>query len=166
MWVQGQPRDLAQRNNALDVSHLHHGKSIDAKNHVKQRSCIHLLAISISVQHHAAFHARIQNVIDLQHAREDIDNFRERSVRQIQSARRRRRHGGGRGLNRGRGRRGSLGRGRRLGRRGFHGYWHRRWRGCLRRGLHILSARSEARRKDNRRLLAPCDCDREGPSQR
>ena len=101
----GQVRNFSGRRDAVKISHLHHGKAVHAEDGFKDGPHVFGADGAIGVDGNAAaLDARIQNVIDVEISREDIDHLKQRRVGQIEPARHRgwrssgHRRGGRRGL--------------------------------------------------------------------
>jgi hypothetical protein len=81
----GQMRNVGQRHDAVQIALLYHAESVDAQNGFQQRAGVDILGFAVGIQDHAALDARIQNVVDLELARQQVDHFGERSIVERQS---------------------------------------------------------------------------------
>src|SRR5260370_34129537 len=116
-------RNIGQRNDAVKIALLHHAESIDAQDGLQQRARVDIFGLTVGVENDAAFHPGVQDVVDLELAREQIDHFGKGGVVERKA-----------GVRSGRrGRRGRSG----LGRAGLRGAGGGRFGRFLLRGLRI-----------------------------
>ena len=135
-------RNLIQRNDAVQVALLDHSVTVDAQNCLHERPRVYVLNVAIGVENDTAFYARIEDVVQLQLARQHVDHFGQRGVVQRETTVRSGRRGGR----------------RRLGGRLRRGRWSWRLRrGSLLRRGHALRRRYVESGRDNR-LLSRQQC--------
>jgi hypothetical protein len=70
------------RHDAIDFAHLDHRGVVDPQDRVEQRAVVNVLRLAVGVDGNCAVHARIDDVVDLQALREDVDDFAEGGVLQ------------------------------------------------------------------------------------
>ena len=68
-------RDVGQRDDAIELALLDHSIAIDAEDRLQQRPGVDVLGVPVSIQDHAALDSGIENVIQFELARQQIDNL-------------------------------------------------------------------------------------------
>ena len=82
----GEMRNIGERDDAIQLALLHHAEAVDPQNGFQQRARVDILRFAVGVEDDAAFDARIENVVDLELLRQQIDHFGERRVIERQTA--------------------------------------------------------------------------------